>query len=167
MTFSKELLGLYGKEFVPYDLELLILFLGNFAGIAIGSSGTIMMMAGLEKYSLYIQIFRSLFILFASLLILPVFGVTGAVFVYTSAALFVTIVEIILIKKFLNIFPLDNGSFLLIALFLVLLWTTFTFRPEHYSFWGYLFIPVFWYALFLGLFHRKIIKIIYSIKNSS
>ena len=166
MLFSKQILGLYGAEFSDYDFELLILFLGNYATISVGSSGTIMVMGGLEKYSLYIQIFRIVFTLIASIILLPIFGLTGAVAIFALLSSLTNMIEVTLIKKHLKIFPLDRASMLLFILFFIGLGVVFFLRPPHYELWQYIIIPPFVYLLFFGMFYKKIKTIIQTVRES-
>ncbi|WP_457598122.1 oligosaccharide flippase family protein [Hydrogenimonas sp.] len=166
MLFSKQILGLYGEEFSHYDFELLILFLGNYATISVGSSGTVMVMGGLEKYSLKIQIFKIVFTFVASIILLPLFGLLGAVIIFALLSFMVNAIEVYLIKKHLHIFPLDGGSFVLFGLFIVLLGSIFILRPSQYEIWQYFIYPPSIYLFFLLVFNKKIRLIIQTIRES-
>jgi len=166
MLFSKQILGLYGEEFSHYDFELLILFLGNYATISVGSSGTVMVMGGLEKYSLKIQIFRIVFTFVASVTLLPLFGLLGAVIVFALLSFMVNAIEVYLIKRHLHIFPLDGSSFVLFGLFIFLLGSIFFLRPGQYEIWQYFIYPPLIYLFFLTIFKKKIRFIIQTIRES-
>ena len=161
---TKNILGLYGHEFEDYTLELTILFLGNYASISVGSSGTMMAMGGLEKQALYIQFIKMLVITIASVIFLPIYGLLGAVFIYALSMLFVNIVEVFLIHKNLRIFPLDKYSLVLFVLFALSLFLIEINHQESFEIWEYFVVPVFIYMIYLMLFYKKIVGIIDIVK---
>ena len=70
--FSDEILGLYTSEMLVYKKYLFYMLVGGILNLAAGSSGTFMLMAGLEKQNLKIQLIRAFSLIFLSLLLIPI-----------------------------------------------------------------------------------------------
>lgn len=166
LIFSKDILGLYGSEFENYTLELFILFLGNYISISVGSSGTMMVMAGLEKESLYLQMFKLIFVLIVSLLFLPTYGLLGAVCIYSIAMLVINVFEVYFINKRLSVYPLDKYSYILFLLFFISLYLVYDYGNQVYNIWYYIFVPIILYSIYFLLFYKVILKIIKTIKEN-
>ncbi len=63
--FSDEILGLYTSEMLVYKKYLILYACRWYSNLSAGSSGTFMIMAGLEKQNLKIQLIRALLINFS------------------------------------------------------------------------------------------------------
>jgi len=165
LLFAKNILGLYGHEFEDYTLELTILFLGNYASISVGSSGTMMVMAGLERQALYIQLIKIFLVTIASVIFLPIYGLLGAVFIYAFSMLFVNIIEVFFIHKKLRIFPLDKYSLVLFILFVLSLLLISINNQESFEIWEYITLPLFVYIVYFMLFYPKIIRLVQLLRD--
>ena len=80
--FADEILVLYTAEMLDYKEYLFFMLAGGLLSLAAGSSGTFMVMAGLEKQNLYIQIVRSILLVVFSLILIPIFGLLSVVILY-------------------------------------------------------------------------------------
>ena len=69
--FADEILGLYTAEMLNYRKHLFFMLAGGMLSLAAGSSGTFMIMAGLEKQNLLIQVKFVWFLGIIPLIILP------------------------------------------------------------------------------------------------
>ncbi len=166
VLFSKDILGLYGDEFPPYTFELMILFLANYFSLMVGSSGMMMMMGGLEKEELKIQIYQLVFTLIASLLFLPMFGLLGAVFIRFASMFFINQIEVYYIHKRFAIWPWDKYSYLLMGIFLIMLYVVFRYHIYHFELWQYLTFPILFYVAFFIVFAKKLKEIYLIVKKS-
>ena len=166
VLFSKDILGLYGDEFPPYTFELMILFLANYFSLMVGSSGMMMMMGGLEKEELKIQIYQLVFTLIASLLFLPMFGLLGAVFIRFASMFFINQIEVYYIHKRFAIWPWDKYSYLLMGIFLIMLYVVFRYHINHFELWQYLTFPILFYVAFFIVFAKKLKEIYLIVKKS-
>jgi O-antigen/teichoic acid export membrane protein len=165
LLFSEDILALYGDEFKSYTFELMILFLGNYASISVGSSGTMMVMAGLEKESLYIQITMIIGIFASSILLLSTYGLFAAVLISAVSLFILNLVEVFLIHKKLDIFPLDRYSFLLFILFISAIYIIQLLPKNGFETWEYFLYPIFIYSMYLGFFYKKILHIMSLVKK--
>ena len=80
--FADEILGLYTPEMLDYKKYLFFMLAGGMLSLAAGSSGTFMVMAGLEKQNLNIQIIRSVLLITLSLILIPILGLFSVVILY-------------------------------------------------------------------------------------
>lgn len=165
VLFAKKILGLYGYEFENYTFELTILFLGNYASISVGSSGTMMVMGGVERQELYIQIIKLFGISIASFIFIPIYGLVGAVFIYAFFMLFVNVAEVFFIYKNLHIFPLDKYILWLFMLFVFSLLLINTNHQVSFKIWEYVAFPILIYIMYFVLFYKKIFHIINIVKR--
>ncbi|BBG65156.1 membrane protein [Hydrogenimonas sp.] len=159
VLFSKDILGLYGHEFSNYTFELMILFLANYYSLMVGSSGMIMMMGGLEKEELKIQIYQLLFTLISSLIFLPLYGVLAAVFIRFASMFMINQTEVYYIYKRFAIWPWDRYSYILMGMFLVSLFIVFKYHTNTFAIWEYLLYPILFYAIFFAIFYKKLIEV--------
>jgi len=165
LLFGKKILSLYGSEFATHTFELMILFLGNYFSISVGSSGTIMLMAGLEKEEVYIQLVKIIFVVILSLIFLPIYGLLGAVIIYAISTFFVNFMEVYLINKKLHVFPLDKDSIVLFLLFFIGLIIANMYQNKNFHAFEYIFYPLIIYGIFFLIFRNKIMNIVKDIKK--
>ena len=133
---------------------------GGLLSLAAGSSGTLMIMAGLEKQNLYIQFIRSILLIILSLIFIPIFGLYSAVILYVSFMFFVNLIQLIFIYKNIKISPFSNELiFLLIITFLVMyvaISQDYEFNLYHYIFLPFCVYAGYFLLMFIPL--KRIIK---------
>jgi len=149
VLFSKDILMLYGEEFSHYTLALTILFLANYFSLMVGSSGMMMIMGGLEKEQLYLQVIQVVVTMVVSILFLPVYGLMAAVFIQLINMFFINQMEVYYIRKKFSIWPWDHSSYLLIATFFILLYGAYVYHNGEFSTIAYIVVPL---SLYLGYF---------------
>ncbi len=157
--FSDEILGLYTVEMLNYKNYLFFMLLGGMLSLAAGSSGTFMIMAGLEKQNLYIQFIRALFLIVLSLSLIQYFGMLSVVILYVVFMLFVNVSQLIYIKKHINISPFSRELIVLFLLTFIAMYIAivqdFKFEMIHYFI-----IPVVVYLSFFGIMFKPFKRII-------
>ena len=84
--------------------------------LAAGSSGTFMIMSGLERQNLNIQAIRAVFIIVLSLFLIPLYGMISVVVLYVISVLFIHVLQLIYIKKTLSMSPFSYDLFKLLLL---------------------------------------------------
>ncbi len=158
--FSDEILSLYTSEMLNYKKYLFFMLAGGLLSLAAGSSGTLMIMAGLEKQNLYIQFIRSILLIILSLIFIPIFGLYSAVILYVSFMFFVNLSQLIFIYKNIKISPFSNELiFLLIITFLVMyvaISQDYEFNLYHYIFLPFCVYAGYFLLMFIPL--KRIIK---------
>ncbi len=157
--FADEILGLYSENMIEYKQFLFFMILGGIFSLLSGSSGTIMMMAGLEDKLLRIQIFRSIIIIVLSLVLIPYYGMLSVVCIYCFVMLFTNISHLFYIKRFINISPF---TFDLLKLFLVTFIIMIFAINQNYKFnlIHFFSIPVFTYIFYFLIMFKPIKRII-------
>jgi O-antigen/teichoic acid export membrane protein len=77
--FGDHVLGLYGEEFATGGTTaLLILIAAQFVSLACGPVGNVVLMSGLERYSLWVTIFTTIASAVLLIVLIPHFGIVGA-----------------------------------------------------------------------------------------
>ena len=132
---------------------------GGLLSLAAGSSGTFMVMAGLEKQNLNIQIIRSILLIILSFILIPIFGLLSVAVLYVVFMLFVNISQLIYISKKINISPFSRDLILLFFLTILSMYFAilqqFDFNTLHYFI-----VPVVIYLLYFSIMFYPLKKII-------
>jgi len=79
LTFSKNILGIFGKDFVAGWLFLIVLNIGQLVNVATGSVGTLLNMTGHQRNMRNIILYTGVSSIVLSLVLIPKIGVWGAV----------------------------------------------------------------------------------------
>ena len=157
--FSDEILCLYTSEMLVYKKYLLYMLIGAILNLAAGSSGTFMIMAGLEKQNLKIQLIRAFLLIFLSLLFIPVIGLLSVVWIYVISNLLVNGVQVIFIVKYLKISPFSKELFFVFGLTIIAMYIAinqeFIFQKFHF-----ITVPIIVYVCYFGLLFKSFKKII-------
>ena len=157
--FSDEILSLYAHDMLQYKNYLFFMLAGGLLSLVSGSSGTLMIMAGLEKENLQIQFFRGVLLTIFSLLLIPIFGMKSVVILYVLFMLFVNASQLILINKKLKINPFSKE--LIFLIFLTVLTMFFSINQDYsFNLYHYILLPILIYLLFFGLMYKSVLKII-------
>ena len=158
--FADEILGLYTAEMLNYRKHLFFMLAGGMLSLAAGSSGTFMVMAGLEKQNLHIQIVRSILLVILSLTLIPIFGLFSVVILYVIFMLFVNLSQLIYISKHINISPFSKELILLFFLTIFSMYFAISQKFEFESY-HYFIIPIGIYMLYFSVMYypfKKLIK---------
>ena len=118
-----------------------------------------MVMAGLEKANLYIQLIRAIMLMILSLLLIPAFGMKIIVILYVLFMLFTNVSQLVLISINLNITPLSRE---LIFLFLLTSICMYIAIEQQYIFnmYHYFIVPISLYLIFFTIMFFPIKKLI-------
>ena len=120
---------------------------GGMLSLAAGSSGTFMVMAGLEKENLYIQLIRAIMLTILSLLLLPVFGMKVIVILYVIFMLFTNLSQLFLIYRSLNISPVSREILFLFFLTFICMYIAIE-QQYIFNIYHYFIIPICLYLFF-------------------
>ena len=157
--FSDEILGLYTSEMLVYKKYLFYMLVGGILNLASGSSGTFMIMAGLEKQNLKIQLIRAFSLIFLSLLLIPLIGLMSVVGLYIFSNLFVNGMQVIYINRYLKISPFSNELFFIFGLTVIAMYLAinqnFVFQIIHF-----ITLPVLVYVCYFGLLFKTLKKLV-------
>ena len=160
--FSDEILGLYTSEMLVYKKYLFYMLVGGILNLAAGSSGTFMLMAGLEKQNLKIQLIRALLLIFLSLLFIPLIGLLSVVGLYVISNLFVNGVQVIYIAKYLKISPFSKELFFIFGLTILAMY--FAINQEFvFQIFHFITVPILVYVCYFGLLFKPFKKLVIEI----
>ena len=157
--FSDEILGLYTFEMLVYKKYLFYMLVGGILNLAAGSSGTFMLMAGLEKQNLKIQLIRALLLIVLSLLFIPIIGLLSVVGLYVISNLFVNGAQVIYIAKYLKISPFSKELFFIFGLTILAMY--FAINQEFvFQIFHYITVPILVYVCYFGLLFKPFKKLV-------
>jgi len=154
--FADEILGLYTAEMLNYKKFLFFMLAGGMVVLATGSSNIFMIMAGLERQNLNIQLIRAVFIIVLSLFLIPLYGMISVVVLYVISILFIHVPQLIYIKRNLSVSPFSYDLFKLLLLTVFGMYFAIN---QDYSFelFHFILIPIGVYLVYF-LFLLKTIK---------
>lgn len=110
VLFSKELLGVFGADFVVGSNVLCILLVGVSFDAFAGPVGALLNMTNYVKHNLINNLLFAFIGISLNLILTQKFGVIGTAFSTTITIVSTNIVSIVLNKKLLNVFPYDKGN---------------------------------------------------------
>jgi O-antigen/teichoic acid export membrane protein len=157
--FSDEILGLYTAEMLMYKKYLFYMLVGGMLSLAAGSSGTFMVMAGLEKQNLKLQLIRAILLIFLSLWFIPIIGLLSVVGLYVVFMLFINGAQLIYIGKYLQISPFSKELFLLFGLTVIVMY--FAINQEFvFQIYHFIVVPIFVYVCYFGLLFQPLKRLV-------
>ena len=161
--FADEILSLYTLEMVEYKEHLFFMLVGGLLSLTAGSSGTLMVMAGLEKSNLYVQFSRALLLIILSFIFIPFFKMKAVVILYTLFMFFVNFIQVLLLNKHLNISPFSNELvFIIVITFFAM---TFAILQDYeFSFLHFIIIPISLYLFYFSIMYKPFKRILNQLK---
>ena len=130
-TFADEILGLYTVEMLKYKDFLFFMLVGGMLSLAAGSSGTFMIMAGLEKKELQLQTLKAVLITGLAFAFVSEHKILAIVSLYVFFMLFINVSQLIYIKKNVSISPFSKE---LVVLFLLAIFGMYFAINQSYNF---------------------------------
>ena len=157
--FSDEILALYTADMLNYKFFLFFMLFGAIISLFAGSSGTFMIMTGLEQQNLNILVIKSITIIILSILLVPVYGMISVVILYVFFMLFVNCSQLFYIKRAVNISPFSLN---LLKLFFISIFLMYFAITQHYVFdlIHFILIPIGVYLVYFLLMFRPIKNLI-------
>ena len=105
LFFSREILGVFGEQFVFASLCLKILVLGQMVNSGTGSVGSVLTMSGHPKIELLNSFAAFAFEIPMCFVLIPQYGIMGAAMAAASALILLNILRVIEVYAILNIHP--------------------------------------------------------------
>lgn len=105
LLFGTYILRYFGSEFVAAFVPLLILLLGHLFKASFASAGFLLSMTGFQDYSASISIISAIINLVLNLVLIPLFGLTGAALATALTSAIWSIALMIYARKLLDINP--------------------------------------------------------------
>jgi len=123
---------LFGKEYLGYELPMIILAIGQIANVGTGAVGMLLTMTGNQKWWLLTTNMALLSVIAMHLFLIPRLGVLGAA---TSTAVGVGgmyIIDLIQVRYILKIWPYDRRYLKLITAIIITIFFLMLLRPDHF-----------------------------------
>ncbi|MEO6637643.1 MAG: polysaccharide biosynthesis C-terminal domain-containing protein [Ginsengibacter sp.] len=109
LFFRREILSLFGENFISGQDSLIILCIGQFVNILSGSVGLLLLMTGNQRFSIYSLAAGIAINLILNLLLTPKFGITGAAIAATSSLVVWNLMTYFFVRTKLHIRPTAFG----------------------------------------------------------
>jgi len=112
IVLGKPILGFFGEEFIGGYMALIFIALGQFVNSICGSVGYFMNMTGNQKAFNKIVFFGALLNIILNLLLIPIYGITGAAIASFLSVCMWNIVTLVVVKNkfgfYIGYLPLDS-----------------------------------------------------------
>jgi O-antigen/teichoic acid export membrane protein len=118
---SNLILSFFGKEYIIASNELKILSIGELSSIWVGSVSYILMMTGKQK-QYFITMFLTLMLsIMFTIILVPYIGILGTSISLFFGSLFSNVINLLLVKKYLYIFPYNKYNLRILLILLLTL----------------------------------------------
>jgi O-antigen/teichoic acid export membrane protein len=114
MMFSLPIMRIFGHDFEPGWIVLVIGTIGQLVNVGVGSSGTLLYMTGRHRHLIWIQACVALMTVILNVALVPRWGIVGAVCTFTIANAAVNVCYLITVRRVLGLFPYDTSYFRLL-----------------------------------------------------
>lgn len=104
LVFGKFTLGLFGEEFTIGYTAMVILLIGQFVNISVGSVGYLMNMTGYQKEYNYIIIASAIINIIINYILIPIYGTEGAAIASVVSLIFWNVISLTYVKIKLNFY---------------------------------------------------------------
>ena len=146
-----------------YKYHLCVLIIANMISLLVGSSHTLMVMAGLERKAFQIQSIRGIFVVIISSLFIKTYKLDAVVIISLFSVLFVSSCQLYFMKKKLDISPFSRELLILLMISLPLIYFSIL-QNMKFDLWQFCFISIGMYVLYFLIFYSKIKDIYASLK---
>ena len=157
--FSDEILGLYTNDMLIYKKYLFYMLIGGMLSLAAGSSGTFMVMAGLEKQNLKLQLIKAILLIVLSLCFIPIFGLLSVVSLYVFFMLFINLAQLIYIVKNLQISPFSKELFFLFGITFITMYFAIN-QQFIFQIYHFITVPILVYLCYFGLLFQPLKRLV-------
>jgi O-antigen/teichoic acid export membrane protein len=115
MIFSQPIMKIFGHDFEPGWIVLVIGTIGQLANVGVGSSGTLLYMTGRHRNLIWIQSVVAVVIIVLNILLVPKWGIVGAICAATIANIIVNICYLLTVRRVMGLLPYDISYFRLVV----------------------------------------------------
>lgn len=119
LLFSKEIMQIFGNEFIIGSSALVLISIGQVVNAGVGSAGYINIMTGHPEYELYNSILAVGVNIFLNYILIPVYGIEGAAFASLISVGLTNVIKLLLVYKEHKIHPYNIDYLKVISSLLV------------------------------------------------
>jgi O-antigen/teichoic acid export membrane protein len=135
LIFAKPIMNIFGRDFEAGWIVLVIGTVGQLANAGVGSSGTMLYMTGRQRYLISIQAVVALMIVVLSVLLVPKWGIVGAISVTALANVAANVSYLVVVRRTLNLIPYNSSYYRLVLPVGAMLFALFGVREGVGSVW--------------------------------
>ena len=160
--FTDDILIVFAKDgsLLEYRNYLIVVMIARIISLLAGNTGSFMLMAGLEKQSLYIESVKAILITGLAVYLVEDYGLSAIVSLYIIFMVLSNLSSLFFIQKNININPFSKELFWLIFFSVPLFWASIRFSSQiNTNMYYYLLAPVLLYLLYFLLFYKNIKKL--------
>jgi len=163
--FSDEILKLFASDssLSVYKNYLFALIIGNMICLLSGNSKTFMIMAGMEKKELSIQLIRGVLSFVLALVLIREYELVAVVTLFIIFTIYVGAAQLISIKKEINISPFSKELLFLVIISLPIIWFSIT-QNYSFQFYHFIIVPIGLYLLYFSIFYKRIFNLYKKLK---
>jgi len=163
--FSDEILKLFASDssLSVYKNYLFTLIIGNMICLLSGNSKTFMIMAGMEKKELSIQLIRGVLSFVLALVLIREYELVAVVTLFIIFTIYVGAAQLISIKKEINISPFSKELLFLVIISLPIIWFSIT-QNYSFQFYHFIIVPIGLYLLYFSIFYKRIFNLYKKLK---
>ena len=161
MTFADEIFILFDKsgDLLPYKPYLFGLMIARMIALFTGSSGTFMIMAGLEKKELKIQTIKAISITILAIILVMRFDLVAIVGLFIGFMLFINISQVIYIKRNIKISPFSSDLLRLVLFSIPLIYFSIVTNFD-FSSLDFILVPFLIYLIYFLIFIKQVKEVI-------
>lgn len=156
ITFAKPLMRIFGPDFEPGWIVLVIGTIGQLVNCGVGSAGYLLLMSGKERRLIKVQVVATAVTVGLGAFLIPRWGIAGAAFATCVTTILTNCWNLAQVRRVLGLFPYTKASFVRLILptlgtIVTVLFCRMMFRtvaPMWVGICASLFIA---YAVFLGI----------------
>ena len=135
MMFAMPIMQIFGHDFEAGWIILVIGTIGQLVNAGVGSSGTLLYMTGRQRYVIWIQAAMALMIVVLNVLLVPRWGIVGAISAAALANIGANLCSLIATRRTLGLFPYNASYFRLLLPSLGMLAALFAVRGTLGAIW--------------------------------
>lgn len=136
MFFSREILSLFGPEFMAGQICLMILAFAQLINISVGSVGYLLMMTGKQKWMAINSIAFTILAIILTILLVPRYGLLGAAYANGASTILANIVALVETHFLLQLHPFSIRYFKILlsgAITAVVVYIVHCYMPNNVS----------------------------------
>jgi O-antigen/teichoic acid export membrane protein len=111
VVLSKDILAVFGEEFVVGWVVMIIEAGGQLFALSIGATNHVLLMTGHQRTYMLAMVAAAVTGLLASFALVPIFGMLGAAFSDVGTTVLANTITLVAIRKTMNLWPYDRQYF--------------------------------------------------------
>ena len=109
VLFSKDILALFGPEFVAGSTVMIVGAAGQLFALSIGATNRVLLMTGRQSTYMLAMIAAAVTGIVASFALVPSFGILGAAFSDAGTTVLANVITLIALRRALGLWPFSRG----------------------------------------------------------